>query len=796
MVALFEREDWELFGSLATLAQKAGVPQRDLVAVAAKELADNALDAGACVDVGLCAPDGFYVTDDGPGLPVSEPGEIARLFSIGRPLVSSKLWRLPTRGALGNGLRVVAGLVLATGGRLTVTTHGQILELTPRTDGLTDYEVVGTSSDAGTRVEVHLGAGNSVTRDDLLWAGLATVFASGTSYKGKSSPHWYDVESFSTLLRAAGQRPVRELLAELDGCSGGKAGQIAASFKGRPARSLSRDEAERLLAQARLAARPVVPTRLGVIGAQEVLGDAYAVATGAFPLPPAGGTLRATIPFVAEVWMESIPPHMRDPDGEEAAERGGKAGDRWGIPCHLCVNKTPVTQATTARYDAKDKKVVIHCGADYIFAKVGRMPPQAIWINVQTPYMPITSDGKSPDLRYVRDVITAAAEKAGRQIARACPPAGRTGGGQTGKGITFAHLADGIAKVSTDGQHRFAQRQLFYVIRPFLARELGKEPDYDVFAGYLMDYETEHGPIPGMYRDTRGTIYHPHTGEEIAVGTLSVEDYTRPPLTFNKLVYIEKEGLFSVLKAEQWPERHDCALITSKGHASRAAKDLIDLLVATSATGDDETLEVYCIHDADAAGTMIYQALQEETRTRPGRRVKIHNLGLDPWEAVALGLAVETVTYKKRQPVADYIKEHGGGDGVNWVGWLQTHRIELNAMDTETLLRWLDGKMADHARGKVVPPHTTIAAHLREGVRQELEATITERVIAEANIPQQVDAAFAALSSDIAAMERRDLPALVASDLADDPRQLWRAPVAHLARRVCRMADAGNTAAE
>ncbi len=114
MVALFEREDWELFGSLATLAQKAGVPKRHLVAVAAKELADNALDAGAHVAVGLCPPDGFHVTDDGPGLPYAEPADIARLFSIGRPLVSSKLWRLPTRGALGNGLRVVAGLVLAT----------------------------------------------------------------------------------------------------------------------------------------------------------------------------------------------------------------------------------------------------------------------------------------------------------------------------------------------------------------------------------------------------------------------------------------------------------------------------------------------------------------------------------------------------------------------------------------------------------------------------------------------------------------------------------------------------------
>ena len=43
--------------------------------------------------------------------------------SIRRPFISSKLLRMPTRGALGNGLRVVAGVVLASGGRLVVATR-------------------------------------------------------------------------------------------------------------------------------------------------------------------------------------------------------------------------------------------------------------------------------------------------------------------------------------------------------------------------------------------------------------------------------------------------------------------------------------------------------------------------------------------------------------------------------------------------------------------------------------------------------------------------------------------------
>lgn len=44
---LFQRSDWTLFRSLDTLGQRAGVPRNRLGAIVAKELADNALDAGS-----------------------------------------------------------------------------------------------------------------------------------------------------------------------------------------------------------------------------------------------------------------------------------------------------------------------------------------------------------------------------------------------------------------------------------------------------------------------------------------------------------------------------------------------------------------------------------------------------------------------------------------------------------------------------------------------------------------------------------------------------------------------------
>ena len=69
-------------------------------------------------------------------------------------------------------------------------------------------------------------------------------------------------------------------------------------------------------------------------------------------------------------------------------------------------------------------------------------------------------------------------------------------------------------------------------------------------------------------------------------------------------------------------------------------------------------MTIFCVHDADAYGTMIYQTFQEETKARGARKIKIVNLGLEPWEAIAMGLEVEDVEEgDRRKPVADYVLE-------------------------------------------------------------------------------------------------------------------------------------------
>ena len=256
----FERPDWWLFRSISTLPQKAGVPAKRLRRLVLKELTDNALDSGGAVELGKLPDGGYFIQDDGPGI---SPEDIATLFSIDRPLVSTKLLRLPTRGALGNGLRVVAGAVLASEGYMEVWARNLRIRVIPQDDGTSVTEIGPADFPVGTRIEIWFGSALPADDHPLRWAEIAAgIGQSGKSYKGKTSPHWYDADAFFELLRAAGDRLVRDLIAEFDGCTHAKAGKITARFKGRACESLSRMDARELLSMAKATAREVPSGRL------------------------------------------------------------------------------------------------------------------------------------------------------------------------------------------------------------------------------------------------------------------------------------------------------------------------------------------------------------------------------------------------------------------------------------------------------------------------------------------------------------------------------------------------------
>ena len=242
----FERADWTSFRTLEGLQQKAGVPANKLIRLVLKELADNALDTGTEVQVGEI-DGGYFIDDNGPGL---DPNEVASLFSIGRPLSSTKMLRLPTRGALGNGLRVATGAVLASGGKLTVITRGAKLELKPQRDGtttVTKRQGLETADRNAHRDQLWSGAAARLGKPSIGPRFAVRLAKGGSSYAGASSPYWYDAPSSMSFCRPA-SAPV---------CGRWWRGLMAALADARARSSLP------LVSAARLAMRSMRPVPLG-----------------------------------------------------------------------------------------------------------------------------------------------------------------------------------------------------------------------------------------------------------------------------------------------------------------------------------------------------------------------------------------------------------------------------------------------------------------------------------------------------------------------------------------------------
>ena len=100
---------------------------------------------------------------------------------------------------------------------------------------------------------------------------------------------------------------MRALVASLDGCAGGRAGEIvaAAGLSRKTCHEVDALGAARLLRAARAVAKPVNPKRLGAVGPEAFPGYAYAIAYGEAEF--GASPLEAVIPFAVEAWAAKNP---------------------------------------------------------------------------------------------------------------------------------------------------------------------------------------------------------------------------------------------------------------------------------------------------------------------------------------------------------------------------------------------------------------------------------------------------------------------------------------------------------
>ena len=110
-------------------------------------------------------------------------------------------------------------------------------------------------------------------------------------YTGLSSPWWYGVKDLQMLFQAA---PANATVGEV-------AADLGLGYQDdRQAKTLERDRVEKVLAVLRDAYQPVVPEKLGRLGADAYDYDGYGYRLGQW-VTPAG----AILPYVIEVWADA-----------------------------------------------------------------------------------------------------------------------------------------------------------------------------------------------------------------------------------------------------------------------------------------------------------------------------------------------------------------------------------------------------------------------------------------------------------------------------------------------------------
>jgi hypothetical protein len=704
---LYSRDDWRLFLDSATLPQKAGCHPTEVRKVVLKELVDNQLgQTGEAELLWVEEQRAWEIRGpgDGPAL-----AAIPKLFSVRRPLVSSKLKRLLTRGLLGNGLRVVMGAVHALGGWLVISLRGHKLSLeVDPADGSTKIakDEPAEPGEDGIRIRINLGP-DSEPQDGMFAHDAIYAADKGELYNGPSSPWWYGPRDLHLLFGAAPPNAiVRDVLADLG---------LEGPEDLRRASALAYEDCKPILESLRAAHKSVAPEKLGRLGQDAYLCDGYACKLG-WMITPAG----AEVPYVVEVWAEA-----------QASEKRGLVE----AEVTLLVNRTRALAPlhTTAVTGGGIK--LRGCGLErYIELKSAQYE---ILLSILTPYVQLAGDGKEPVLPPFGNAIKEAFKRACNAAWRALekPP-----GSLSIKEAAHELMEEAYLTASGQGALHATARQVMYAARRKILKLTGRKTLDDQYftQALLPDFQEDNPELTAAWKvtyDARGHFTEPHTDREIGLGTVEVRSYLETEITlgpavslagsqmypthgplnrYKTILFIEKEGFGPLLEDAQIARRFDLGIMSTKGMSVTAARELLDELSAS------EALEkVVILHDFDAYGFSIFGTLFTDTRRYKFKNeVLVVDLGLRLQDVQELGLAPEPYVPKNWDARIETLRRHGATPDE--IEFLRTNRVELNAMTAPQFIAFLERKLAIHAN-KVVPPKAVIEAHARR-VWEQLQA--------------------------------------------------------------------------
>jgi hypothetical protein len=132
-------------------------------------------------------------------------------------------------------------------------------------------------------------------------------------------------------------------------------------------------------------------------------------------------------------------------------------------------------------------------------------------------------------------------------------------------------------------------------------------------------------------------------------------------------------------------------------------------------------VRVLVAHDFDRSGACIAWTLGNDTR-RYGFEVapEVVDLGLKLAEARNMNLPDETAA--AGGPGEEALRGYGLDDDEIEFLIRQRRRVELNAMTSDQFVAWLEGKLEEHGKDKVIPADGVLERHARRIVARRLAA--------------------------------------------------------------------------
>ena len=561
-----------------------------------------------------------------------------------------------------------------------------------------------------------------------------------------TAPHWYTAERFRALVtlllgkeRDGGKaRSVNEFIREFHGLSATAKAKAIAQGVGLTGAMLhdlvDGDDVDMkrltaLLLAMQTAARPVKPEALGLLGQGHLTAnvEGYGAAADSVEYRRALGEVEG-LPYVLEVAF--------------GVKRDGSQMRTLSVG----INFSP---ALTQPFPALDTALTE--------ARCTCHDPVVVLVHLACPLVSFADRGKSralvspviaADLQRLVKLATARFTQAKRQAdrndrmdARALEELRNAHKVKpmTVKAAAWKVMEQAYRKASSNGTLPANARQIMYAARPLIIELTGKASPWKKSSTFtqnlLPDFIEAHPDLCASWDvvfDDRGHFAEPHTGRKIGVGTLAVRGYiqewtdsvgdgvtapeleasvdtTGPALRYRFALFVEKEGFNLLLERAQIQERYDLALLSTKGMSVTAARALVERLSKHGVT-------IFVLHDFDKSGFTICHTLQTDTRRyRFKTAPHVIDLGLRLGDVEDMGLDSEAVSYSSDVDPRPGLIQHGatpeeaaylvtGQQEGRWVG----QRVELNALDSQQFIDWVEGKLQAHGVTKFLPDADTL----------------------------------------------------------------------------------------